>query len=365
MPAWSLAWVIGGENNSLRLHRFSTHFTSMRRFLFALLLFLGIVFLITRFSEVQLIWDTLKKGDWRFLLLALIVQSIWVINLGATYQAIYHSLGTHDHLKRLIPVALASNFANIVAPSVGMSGMAVFISQARKSGLPVGKVTLAGILFVLVDYAAFLCVLALGLVVLFRRDDLDPPEIIASIMLFLLAITMGTLIYIGARSPITLGHILARLARIINRLLFPFLRRDYLSERRAHEFAQEVSDGLEALRSDHRSLLSPLILGLLNKFLLILTLALVFIAFKVPISIGTVVAGFSVGYLFMIVSPTPAGIGFVEGALTLVLSSFYIPLSVAAVLTIAYRGFTFWYPLFLGFLAFRALTKTESDVLPI
>lgn len=365
MPALSLGWVGGGEIKLLRLFTFSTLSTSMRRFSFALLVFLGIVFLITRFSEVQLIWETLKKGDWRFLLLALMAQTSWVMVLGATYQAIYHCLGTHDHLKRLIAMALAANFANIVAPSVGMSGMAVFISQARKSGLPVGKVTLAGILFVLVDYAAFLCVLALGLIVLFRRDDLDPPEIIASILLFLLAITMATLIYIGARSPITLGNILAYLARFVNRLLFPFIRRDYLSERRAHEFAQEVSDGLEALRSDHRSLLSPLILGLFNKFLLILTLALVFTAFKVPISIGTVVAGFSVGYLFMIVSPTPAGIGFVEGALTLVLSSFYIPLSVAAVLAIAYRGFTFWYPLLLGFLAFRALSKTETDVLPI
>jgi len=85
--------VDGGEINPLRLFTFSTQSTSMRRFLFALLVFLGIVFLITRFSEVQLIWDTLKKGDWRFLLLALIVQTIWVMNLGATYQAIYRSLG--------------------------------------------------------------------------------------------------------------------------------------------------------------------------------------------------------------------------------------------------------------------------------
>ncbi|PWH18476.1 MAG: hypothetical protein DDG59_05920 [Anaerolineae bacterium] len=337
----------------------------MRRFLFALLILLGIVFFITRFSEVQLIWETLRKGDWRFILLAFIVQSIWVMNLGATYQSIYHCLGTHDRLRRLVTMALASNFANIVAPSVGMSGMAVFIAQARKSGLPVGKVTLAGILFVLVDYAAFLCVLALGLIVLFRRDDLDPPEIIASILLFLLAITMATLITIGARSPVTLGNILAHLARLVNRLLFPFIRRNYLSEQRAHEFAEEVSSGLEALRSDHRTLIVPLMLGLFNKLLLILTLAMVFFAFKVPISIGTVIAGFSVGYLFMIVSPTPAGIGFVEGALTLVLSSFYIPISVAAVLALAYRGFTFWYPLFLGFIAFRALSKTESDSLPI
>lgn len=333
----------------------------MRRFLFAVLILLGIIFLITRFGEVQQIWETLRRGDWRFILLALFVQTLWVVNLGATYQSIYHSLGTHDHLKRLTLLALASNFANIVAPSVGMSGMAVFISQARKSALPTGKVTLAGILFVLVDYASFLFVLALGLIVLFRRNDLDPPEIIASVLLFLLAACMASMIYIGARSPTTLGKILARLAHLINRLLFPFLHRDYLSEQRAYEFTQEIAEGLEVLRSDQRNLLRPMFPGLINKFLLVLNLALIFAAFRVPISIGTVIAGFSVGYLFMIVSPTPAGIGFVEGAITLVLSSFYIPLSVAAVLAIAYRGFTFWYPLLLGFLAFRALSKSDDS----
>ncbi|GAB4470739.1 MAG: hypothetical protein Kow0088_03890 [Anaerolineales bacterium] len=333
----------------------------MRRFLFAVLILLGIIFLITRFGEVQQIWETLRRGDWRFILLALFVQTLWVVNLGATYQSIYHSLGTHDHLKRLTLLALASNFANIVAPSVGMSGMAVFISQARKSALPTGKVTLAGILFVLVDYASFLFVLALGLIVLFRRNDLDPPEIIASVLLFLLAACIASMIYIGARSPTTLGKILARLAHLINRLLFPFLHRDYLSEQRAYEFTQEIAEGLEVLRSDQRNLLRPMFPGLINKFLLVLNLALIFAAFRVPISIGTVIAGFSVGYLFMIVSPTPAGIGFVEGAITLVLSSFYIPLSVAAVLAIAYRGFTFWYPLLLGFLAFRALSKSDES----
>ncbi|MCS6907087.1 MAG: lysylphosphatidylglycerol synthase transmembrane domain-containing protein [Anaerolineales bacterium] len=333
----------------------------MRHFLFLVLILLGILFLITGLGEVQTIWETLREGDWRFILLALIVQSIWVINLGATYQSIYHLLGTHDNLKRLISLALASNFANIVAPSVGMSGMAVFIAEARKNGLPVGKVTLAGILFLLVDYVAFLFILALGLIVLFRRHDLDLAEIVASILLLLLALGIAAVIFIGARSPLTLGKILAGLARAINRLLSPLLRRDYLSEQRAYEFAQEVSEGIRALRSGHRNLIIPLLHGLLNKFLLLTTFTLMFFAFKVPISIGTVVASFSVGYLFMIVSPTPAGIGFVEGAMTLALSSFYIPISVSAVLALAYRGFTFWYPLFLGFLAFRALTRSEPS----
>jgi hypothetical protein len=85
---------------------------------------------------------------------------------------------------------------------------------------------------------------------------------------------------------------------------------------------------------------------------------MMFLAFGTEISIGTLVAGFSIGYLFLIVSPTPAGVGFVEGGLTLALTSLSVPLGAAAVITLAYRGITFWLPLLLGMLAFRILPHT-------
>ncbi|MGB9672976.1 MAG: hypothetical protein ACPL3P_02480, partial [Anaerolineales bacterium] len=115
----------------------------MRKFLIAIALLLGILFVIGHFTEVQSIYETLKKGDLRFISLALLVELVWIVNLGANYRAIYHALGIHDHLKRLTVLALAANFTNVVAPSAGFSGMAVFISEARKTNQPSGKVTLA------------------------------------------------------------------------------------------------------------------------------------------------------------------------------------------------------------------------------
>ena len=104
----------------------------------------------------------------------------------------------------------------------------------------------------------------------------------------------------------------------------------------------------------------PAALALSSKALLISILFLMFLAFKVPFSVGTLIAGFSIGYLFLIVSPTPAGIGVVEGALTLALNSLNVSLGAAAVLTLAYRGITFWVPLLGGMLAFRWLSQTEK-----
>jgi len=87
---------------------------------------------------------------------------------------------------------------------------------------------------------------------------------------------------------------------------------------------------------------------------------LTFLAFKTPFSPGTIVAGWSISYLFTIVSPTPAGIGLVEGLLPLTLTTLNVPLGAATVITLVYRGVTFWLPLCIGMLAFRWLVREEK-----
>jgi len=86
-------------------------------------------------------------------------------------------------------------------------------------------------------------------------------------------------------------------------------------------------------------------------------LAMTFMAFGVPFSIGTIVAGFASAYLFLIVSPTPYGIGVVETLLPLALTSLSVAWEDSVIITLVYRGITFWLPLFLGGLSFRILQR--------
>jgi uncharacterized protein (TIRG00374 family) len=160
-----------------------------------------------------------------------------------------------------------------------------------------------------------------------------------------------------------LGRFLAWGGRIVNRLLRPFRRnktKDYLSIERAYTFAHDIAEGMRELQGKPRELVLPLFLALSSKLLLIIVLFFVFWAFGVPPSLGTLIAGFSIAFLFMIVSPTPNGVGFVESALTLTLASFYIPLSDAAVIAITYRGVTYWLPILFGFIAMRWLGGVEK-----
>jgi uncharacterized protein (TIRG00374 family) len=176
--------------------------------------------------------------------------------------------------------------------------------------------------------------------------------------LVLIAAFLAFLLYLGMRSQDQLAAVLAWLARQVNRILKPLIHRPYLSEARARAFARDASQGLREVRHSPENLFFPAALALSNKALLISILSLMFMAFDVPLSVGTLIAGFSIGYLFFIVSPTPSGIGFVEGALTLALVSMYIPLGAAAVVTLAYRGITFWVPLAVGGIALRYLHRS-------
>jgi hypothetical protein len=84
-----------------------------------------------------------------------------------------------------------------------------------------------------------------------------------------------------------------------------------------------------------------------------------FLSFGVEFSAGTIIAGFSLAYLFLIVSPTPSGIGIVEGIMPIALTSLNVNWSQAVVITLVYRAVTFWFPLLVGAWAFRTLHSDE------
>jgi uncharacterized protein (TIRG00374 family) len=333
----------------------------MRKLILPLILLLALYFLYSRLAEVEQVAATLQRGDWKWLSLALVVHIAWIVNMGASYRAVYRLLGIEEKTERLSALAAAAYFVNVVAPTAGMSVMAVFIADGRRRGHPVGRVTVATALFVLYEYLGFLVVLGLGLIVLFRRGQLFTGEIIATILLLIIASALGLLVYLGARSADALGRVLARSAQFINLLAFPFIRREYLHVSRAYEFAQEIAEGLREARRSQEGLILPAALALSSKALLITVLFLVFMAFQQPFSTGTIIAGFSIGYLFLIVSPTPSGLGFAEGAMTLALTSLRVPLAPAGIITLAYRGITFWLTLAYGALAFRWVGRTGGE----
>jgi uncharacterized protein (TIRG00374 family) len=335
----------------------------MRNFIIAVGLLLGVIFLATNFTEIEQITATLQRGDWRFILLSVLLVLLWLVNMAASYKTIFHVIGIEETLGQLLILTASATFINVIAPSGGVGGMSVFIADARQKGKTGARALVAGALFVIFDYLGFFLLLSLGLIVLFRRNILGGTEIAASVILLLMFTGMSLLLYLGFKSEQALADALAWLARAGNRLLKPLRRRKKFSEEGARSIAHDAVGGLNELRNRPLELIYPFLLAISNKLLLLLIFFLTFKAFQVPASIGTLIAGTSLSYLFLIVSPTPYGLGVVEGVLTLALRSMYIPVSDALVITIAYRGVIFWIPLLLGAVSIRWVGKPAEKEL--
>jgi uncharacterized protein (TIRG00374 family) len=327
----------------------------MRKFLLALILFLTVSFIITRTADIQAVIATLQQGDWRFLLMGFLLMLASIVVQALVFKAIYRGLGIKESLKSLLPVVSSAYFLSTIAPSGGVSGMAIFVVEADRRGYSPARAAVAGALYILFDYAAFICVLILGLIVLFRRNNLNAGEIIATVLLLALMIGLFTLVFLGLRSEKAFSKVLIWLAHRANRILKPFVHRDYLSENRAGEFAHEASGGLHEIARETSQLIRPFAFALARQTLQVSILFMMFLAFQVPVSPGTVIAGYSISALFLIISITPQGLGVIEGILPLVLKSMYVQLGAGTVITLAYRSFTLWIPFAIGAIAFRLL----------
>jgi uncharacterized protein (TIRG00374 family) len=329
----------------------------MRKILLILFFFVSIAIAIISLGELKRTWRTLNHSDIRFMVLAIILLLCWIMNEAACYRSLYRLMDVSEKFRHLVLLASAASFINVVAPSGGFGGVAVFVDDAGKRGLPRGLAAAVGALALFLEYSAFMVVLSLGWIVYIRRNDLKPGEITASFIMLGIVGGLGTLIYIGSHSSENLGRILGWLAHRVNLILWPLLHREYFHEIAAHEFGVEVAEGLAILHVKHRGIIIPFLFALNSKFLQTLILAMTFMAFGVPFSIGTIVAGFASAYLFLIVSPTPYGIGVVETLLPLALTSLSVAWEDSVIITLVYRGITFWIPLFLGGISFRILQK--------
>jgi uncharacterized protein (TIRG00374 family) len=332
----------------------------IRKILIVIILSFGIYFIFSKQNEVEQVILTFQQGDWHWLALAIVVHLGYVLNIGASLRAIYKLLGMEEKIGRLALLGAAANFVIVVAPSVGMGGLAVLAADAQERGLSTGRASTAGAVYTFFDYLATLVVVVIGLFILFQRNQLHPAEITAALILTALAIGLGFLLYLGMRSGEKLARALQWLGNLANRVLRPFTKENFIDGKRAYDFGIDAAEGLRLARQSPGGLWVPFALGLSTKLLMMTILFLMFLAFKQPYSVATIIAGFSMGKLFTIVSPTPSGVGFVETAMTLALNSLGVPLAPAALVVLGYRGFTLWLTLLYGLIGIRWVGLTTS-----
>jgi glycosyltransferase 2 family protein len=338
-----------------------------RRIILWVLVFASVALVGRHLSDLERVSDTLRSGAWQWMFVAVGLQGARIVLNAALYRSAFSSVGIRRRLWELLPVVLASHSLNVllVAPSAGAAGNALLITDATRRGLSAVKTAVGVVLELVADMGASTAVVAAGVLYLFLRHRLQSYEIAGAALLALLTGGLTGVFLLGLWTPRLLRALLAWLQGAFN-LLTTWVGRDGVLDRDwAEKHTQEFRDAAVAVRRDPRRLLSPLVVALLMRSADLVSLAAIFLAFHERIHAGFLFAGYAMTILFWIISPTPEGIGVVEGVMTLTFASFGVPSATAALVAIAYRGLAFWIPLLAGFVALHHVKTFDRDVVAL
>ncbi len=303
------------------------------------------------------IWsETLRSGRWQWVALAAALQFCHYAAYALLYQMSFTAVGVASRWRRLLPLTFAAIFVNSTAPSGGAAGAALYVNEANQRGQAGTKVAVGALLVLVADFGAYLLLLTPALIFLFTRHSLLSYEMITGAIMYLYVGSMAALLGLGLWQPLWLLRALQTVQYSINRIggwfRNPTLMRAGWAEHHTDEFAASAL----TMAAQPRQLMRVLLVALLSHAFDIASLFALFRAFNVAAPAGVVVAGYSMTILFWIVSPTPNGIGVVEGLMPLVYISLGLPATAATIITLAFRGLTFWIPFLIGFALLHQLS---------
>jgi hypothetical protein len=297
-----------------------------------------IIIFLRRLGELSKLLETLSQVSWYFILAILALQVLGIINRGAFYHALYDFFGVRDNLSRFILLSLSSNFANLAVPTAGISGMAIFMVEAKKHGVSKTRAAFINIFGFLMYYGVFLFVLLFGLFYLLFNHQLLRYQIITAAILFGMILFLLLVLVTAIEEAARLKKLFKFFAEIANFFTRVLLNRGNIIKRADVYFAsQDIGEGIGHIKSNYRKLWLTILHVVLIELIEIMVLYYLFLAFGYPIYPGVLLTVYAVSVLFSIISITPGGVGFVEAAMIVALTSLKVPVELAAVVTFSYR----------------------------
>ncbi len=325
-----------------------------RRFIFWGLFAAFFWIVLSRLFQIETLLKALARGQVIWICTAALLQVGFYTAFTAIYQGAFHTVGLRKPpLLHLLPLTFAAVFVNVVAPSGGVAGGALFVDDAARRGESPAKAAAGVVVKTLSDFVAISLVLAAGLGYLLWRGHLQTYQMMGAVVFVTILLGLSGSLALGLWKPSALQKALAGAQALIDRISVRIRRRRALSpgwaERSAKELAQASKNVVSHPGRGGRTLLFSLSAHAFN----ISSLYAIFRAFHTEVPPGALIAGYAIALLFLIVSITPMGIGVMEGAMVLAFQSLGIPLAVATIVALAFRGIGFWIPLLIGFVVLR------------
>ncbi|MFA7253258.1 MAG: lysylphosphatidylglycerol synthase transmembrane domain-containing protein [Patescibacteria group bacterium] len=340
----------------------TTTFKLNFRQLFLGLIALAFIWIIyTHFAQVKQVFIVLLQGKWYWLGIALIIEFFYFLIYANIYQRMFKIVGVKKtDIYELLQLTFASIFINVAIPLAGASSIALFVDSAVARNQSAAKTAIGATLSMIGNIAAFLGILFVGLMLLAAQQSLKPYILITASILFMAIFFGYGLIILSFKKPKIVGLIFRIINTVVKRLAGIFGQAKNIKDSWVDETIHELETIGVLLKGERNKLLKILLLAFISHLAGVTALFFTFLAFGGPFSIALPIIAYSIAILFTIISITPQGIGFSEGAIILVLSSLGTPIATATVIALAFRGISFWLPFLAGFFILNRFKADSS-----
>ena len=191
--------------------------------------------------------------------------------------------------------------------------------DAGRRGYSRTQASMAVLLQIATDFGSFCLILIAGIIWIAREHALRWYELGAAIILLAYVGGIALLLVIGLLHPVWLQSRFGHLQQWVNRLGVWMRRSEFAAPRLEYAAGGRIDWRLTAIARKPGGVALTTAIGFSSHLVNLGTLYCLFLAFNQPVSLGTLVAGYSMCILFSIVSPTSNGVGIVEALMPVVL----------------------------------------------
>jgi phosphatidylglycerol lysyltransferase len=308
----------------------------------ALFLALGIWFLKHEQAELSEVKATLIATKWVWLIAGILVTGIYITLQGLMYVTSFNAIQCRIGLIDAISLFLKRNLISIFLPAGGVSSLAFFTGPIENKGISKSQVHYASTIY------GFVGILSVALV---------------AVPAFIFALVKGNT---GGNEWIALASLL-----LLTGFLF-LLYRLLMLKKRLYQWSLKLFPSIEFLLEDIRNnkintgkFLLTVLVSVIIEFVGIAHVYIAMMALHFDPSLFAALMGYIISVIFMVVSPFLRGLGAIEISMSIILVRFGFSNVEAISITLLYRFFEFWLPLFSGVVTFLSgIKKLLMRVVP-
>jgi phosphatidylglycerol lysyltransferase len=311
------------------------------QFLFtALFIILAAWFTFHQKRELFEVKNILSDANQFWILIGLGLVVFYIFIQGVMYVTSFASINTRLRLWDAIILFLKRNFISVFLPAGAVSSLAFFTKEIEKKGITKTQIYFASSIY------AFVGILSV---------------VIVAIPAFLFVVTGGNM---------AMGRWYALGGVIIILLLFVFAYYSLLRKWKLYYLflkffpkADLFIEDIKNNRINRKQFAYTVLISVLIEFVGISHVYISMIALNLPPSLSTAIIAYIIVVIFLIISPFLRGLGAIEVSMTYVLihSGFSNVDSIA--ITLLFRFFEFWLPLFTGVVSF--ILKVDKLIMRI